>query len=99
MESELQENTLPNADERLTDKMLWCGAYAARLKASDVNRCQVSSEVWIFTERFKIAAAEWMPMDTDGRSKQDRCGLGFALPNVSLAPSLAGCWGISHLIS
>lgn len=90
MESEPQENISPDAGERLTNKMLWCCTYAARLKASDVSRCQASSEVWIFTERFKIAAAEWMPMNTDGRSKQYRCGLGFALPYVSLAPKLSG---------
>lgn len=99
MRLELQENISPDAGERLTNKMLWCGAYAARLKAADVSRCQVSSKVRIFTERFKIAAAEWMPMNTDGRSKQNRCGLGFALPSVSLAPSLVGYWDISHLIS
>lgn len=92
MESELQENISPDVGERLTNKMLWCGAYAARLKTSDVSRCQVSSEVWILTERFKIAAAEWMPMNTDGRSKKYRYRLGFALPNVSLAPSLATSW-------
>lgn len=78
-----------SADVTLADEMLWCGSYTTRLKASDVGCCQFSSEIWIFTKRFKIAATEWMPMNTDRRSKQNRCGLGFALPHVSLVPKLS----------